>query len=82
MDSPESRPRCSSQPRVALNAESQHALERAAVRAAGGSRLDVGRVRYESAVALQTFPEQASDGPFYSSRSPILNISRVRVPDP
>src|SRR5438034_9339352 len=30
--------------------------------------------------ALQTFPEQAYDGPFYRLRSPIRNISRVTVP--
>ena len=30
--------------------------------------------------ALQTYPEQAYDGPFYQLRSPIRNISRVRVP--
>ena len=69
-----------SQPRVALNAESQHALD--APQFGGLAVLDSTLGGFEMMLpsALQTFPEQAYDGPFYQLRSPIRNISRVRVP--
>src|SRR5947208_7685709 len=66
-----------SQPRVALNAESQHALD--APQFGGLAVLDSTLGGFEMMLpsALQTFPEQAYDGPFYRLRSPIRNISRV-----
>src|SRR5213594_5108519 len=69
-----------SEPRIALNAESQHALDVAEF--AGPALLDGTLGGYEMMLpsALQTFPEQAYDGPFYQLRSPIRNISRVTVP--
>src|SRR5207247_194969 len=69
-----------SEPQIALNAESQHALDVAAF--AGPALLDATLGGYEMMLpsALQTFPEQAYDGPFYQLRSPIRNISRVAVP--
>jgi len=69
-----------SEPRIALNAESQHALDVAEF--AGPALLDATLGGYEMMLpsALQTFPEQAYDGPFYRLRSPIRNISRVTVP--
>jgi putative CocE/NonD family hydrolase len=69
-----------SQPKVALNAESQHALD---VGTFGGLvLLDAALGGYEAMLptALQTYPDQAYDGPFYQVRSPIRNIGRVRVP--
>ena len=69
-----------SEPQIALNAESQHALDVAAF--AGPALLDATLGGYEMMLpsALQTFPEQAYDGPFYQLRSPVRNISRVAVP--
>src|SRR5213083_329982 len=69
-----------SEPQIALNAESQHALDVAAF--AGPALLDATLGGYEMMLpsALQTYPEQAYDGPFYQLRSPIRNISRVTVP--
>jgi len=69
-----------SQPAIALNAESQHALDVAEF--AGPALLDAALGGYERMLptALQTLPDQAYDGPFYQLRSPIRNISRVRVP--
>jgi putative CocE/NonD family hydrolase len=69
-----------SQPAIALNAESQHALDVAAF--GGQAVLDATFGGYEMMLpsALQTFPEQAYDGPFYQLRSPIRNIAEVKVP--
>jgi putative CocE/NonD family hydrolase len=69
-----------SQPKVALNAESQHALD---VGEFGGLvLLDAALGGYEAMLptALQTFPDQAYDGPFYQVRSTIRNLARVKVP--
>src|SRR5204863_7218137 len=68
------------QPKIALNAESQHALD--AGEFGGLLVLDATLGGYETMLptALQTYPEQAYDGPFYRVRSPIRNISRVKVP--
>src|SRR5882724_2982124 len=69
-----------SQPKVALHAESQHALDVAEF--GGPALLDATLGGYEMMLpsALQTYPEQAYDGAFYQLRSPIRNIARVRVP--
>jgi len=69
-----------SQPKVALNAESQHALN--AAEFGGLVVLDAALGGYEKMLpsALQTYPEQAYDGPFYQVRSPIRRISQVRMP--
>jgi len=68
------------QPKVALNAESQHALD--LVEFGGLVVLDAALGGYEAMLptALQTYPDQAYDGPFYQVRSPIRNIARVKVP--
>ena len=69
-----------SQPKIALNAESQHALDAAQF---GGLVLldaELGGFERMLPTALQPYPEQAYDGPFYQLRSPIRKISRVRVP--
>ena len=68
------------EPKIALNAESQHAVDVAQF--AGPAVLDATLGGYEKMLpsALQTFPEQAYDGAFYQLRSPIRNIARVRVP--
>jgi len=69
-----------SQPKIALNAESQHALD--AGEFGGLAVLDSTLGGYEMMLpsTLQTYPDQAYDGSFYQIRSPIRNISRVRVP--
>src|SRR2546422_3992591 len=69
-----------SQPKIALNAESQHALD--VVEFAGLAVLDSTLGGFEMMLpsALQTYPEQAYDGSFYQLRSPIRNISPVKVP--
>ncbi len=69
-----------SQPRIALNAESQHALD--VGQFAGPAVIDAALGGYEMMLpsSLQTLPEQAYDGAFYQLRSPIRNIARVRVP--
>ena len=69
-----------SEPALALNAESQHAMDVAAF--GGPVVIDAALGGYEMMLpsALQTYPEQAYDGPFYQLRSPIRNISQVKVP--
>jgi uncharacterized protein len=69
-----------SQPKIALNAESQHALGLAEF--GGLVLLDAALGGYEAMLptALQTFPDQAYDGSFYQVRSPIRNIARVKIP--
>ena len=69
-----------SQPKIALNAESQHALDVAEF--GGLAVLDATLGGFEMMLpsALQTYPDQAYDGSFYQLRSPIRNISRVKVP--
>ncbi len=69
-----------SYPTPALTAESQHALDVAGF--GGMVLLDAALGGYEHMLppAFQTFPDQAYDGPFYTVRSPIRNIGRVRVP--
>ena len=69
-----------SQPAIALNAESQHALDVATF--GGPAVLDAAFGGYQMMLpsALQTFPEQAYDGPFYQLRSPIRHIERVKIP--
>src|SRR5213593_2297773 len=69
-----------SQPKIALNAESQHALD--AGEFGGLVLLDAVLGGYEMMLptALQTYPDQAYDGPFYRVRSPIRNNARVKAP--
>jgi putative CocE/NonD family hydrolase len=68
------------QPVIALNAESQHLVDLS--RFAGPAVADSMLGSYESLLpaAVQTFPDQAYDGPFFQLRSPIDNISRVTTP--
>src|SRR6266852_6941719 len=69
-----------SQPKIALNAESQHVLDLGQF--AGPVVLDAAGGGFEMMLptVLQTYPDQAYDGPFYQLRSPIRNITKVRVP--
>jgi putative CocE/NonD family hydrolase len=69
-----------SEPQLALNAESQHALDIATF--GGPAVLDAVFGGYEMMLpsALVTFPDQAYDGPFYQIRSPIRNIAAVKIP--
>ena len=69
-----------SEPEIALNAESQHAMDVAEF--GGPVVLDAALGGYEMMLppAFQTYPDQAYDGPFYRLRSPIRNIARVQVP--
>ncbi len=69
-----------SQPKIALNAESQHVLDLGQF--AGPVVLDAALGGFEMMLptVLQTYPDQAYDGPFYQLRSPIRNITKVRVP--
>src|SRR5207247_3933057 len=69
-----------SQPRIALNAESQHALDIGAFGAQAVLDATFGGFEMMLPTALQTFPDQAYDGAFYQLRSPIRNIARVKVP--
>jgi putative CocE/NonD family hydrolase len=69
-----------SQPRIALNAESQHALDVGEFGAQAVLDATFGGFEMMLPTALQTFPEQAYDGAFYQLRSPIRNIARVKVP--
>jgi len=69
-----------SQPKIALNAESQHVLDLGQF--AGPVVLDAALGGFEMMLPsmLQTYPDQAYDGPFYQLRSPIRKITKVRVP--
>ena len=69
-----------SQPRIALNAESQHALDVGEFGAQAVLDATFGGFEMMLPTALQTFPEQAYDGAFYQLRSPIRNIALVKVP--
>jgi putative CocE/NonD family hydrolase len=68
------------QPAIALNAESQHLVDVAqfAALAVGDSTLG----SYESSLPpqLQTYPDQAYDGPYYRTVDPLSNIQNVHVP--
>ena len=70
----------SAQPAIALNAESQHLLDVAqfAVPAVGDAALG----QYESSLPaqLQTYPDQAYDGPYYRAVDPLSGIGNVHVP--
>jgi uncharacterized protein len=69
-----------SQPAIALNAESQHLIDAAqfAALAVGDSTLG----QYESSLPpqLQTYPDQAYDGPYYRTVDPLSRIETVKVP--
>lgn len=69
-----------SDPAVALNAESEHLVDlylfAAPVAADGALGADESLLPKD----LQTYPEQAYDGPFYTVRSPITHIRQVDVP--
>ncbi len=69
-----------SDPAVALNAESEHLedlyLFAGSVAADGALGADESLLPED----LQTYPEQAYDGPFYTVRSPITHIGEVDVP--
>ena len=69
-----------SEPLIALNAESQHALDVGEFAALAVLDSTLGGYEMMLPSALQTYPEQAYDGPFYQLRSPIRNIARVTVP--
>ncbi|HEV3231301.1 MAG TPA: CocE/NonD family hydrolase, partial [Candidatus Dormibacteraeota bacterium] len=68
------------QPQIALNVESQHLMDIAqfAAPAVGDSTLGA----YESLLpsALQSYPDQAYDGPYYRTVDPLSHIDRVHVP--
>jgi len=68
------------EPNIALNAESQHVLDLGQF--AGPVVIDAALGGFEMMLPtmLQTYPDQAYDGSFYQLRSPIRNISKVRVP--
>ena len=55
------------QPRIALNAESQHAY-------------DVTQFAVPNVASSTTGGDKAYDGPYYRLRSPIANVDRVHVP--
>jgi putative CocE/NonD family hydrolase len=69
-----------SEPVIALNAESQHAMDVAEF--GGPVLIDAALGGYETMLpsALVSFPDQAYDGPFFQLRSPVRNVSRVKVP--
>lgn len=69
-----------SQPAIALNAESQHLIDVAQFSAQAVGDATLGA--YESALPapLQTYPDQAYDGPFYRTDDPLSHIEDVHVP--
>lgn len=69
-----------SDPSVALNAESQHIEDLYLF--SGQAVADSTLGAYESLLPeeLQTYPQQAYDGSFYTQRSPITDIGEVNVP--
>ncbi len=68
------------QPAIALNAESQHLIDLTQFAAPAVADSTLGQ--YESSLPpqLQTFPEQAYDGPYYRNVDPLSHIDNVRVP--
>lgn len=69
-----------SDPAVALNAESSHIKNLYLFGAQAEADGALGA--YESLLPtyLQTYPDQAYDGPFYQNLSPITHIDRINVP--
>ncbi len=68
------------QPAIALNAESQHLIDVARFAAPAVADSTLGQ--YESSLPpqLQTYPDQAYDGPYYRNVDPLSRIQNVHVP--
>jgi putative CocE/NonD family hydrolase len=69
-----------SDPAVALNAESQHIEDLYRFSASAVADSSLGSYETLLPEELQTYPQQAYDGPFYTQRSPITDIGEVNVP--
>ncbi|MHB8438183.1 MAG: CocE/NonD family hydrolase [Acidimicrobiales bacterium] len=69
-----------SQPQIALNTESQHALDLAQFTAPVVADAALGQYEGLLPASAQTFPNQSYDGSFYQVRSPIDRIGSVDVP--
>ena len=69
-----------SQPAIALNVESQHLIDVAQF--AGPAVADSSLGSFESSLPaqLQTYPDQAYDGPYYRTVDPLSHIEDVHVP--
>jgi putative CocE/NonD family hydrolase len=69
-----------SQPRIALNAESQHLVDVGTFAAPAVADATLGR--YESSLPkkLQTYPDQAYDGKYFRTVDPLSKIDNVKVP--
>ncbi len=68
------------QPAIALNAESQHLIDFTQFAAPAVADSTLGQ--YESSLPpqLQSFPDQAYDGPYYRTVDPLSRIENVHVP--
>ncbi|HEX6548409.1 MAG TPA: CocE/NonD family hydrolase [Candidatus Dormibacteraeota bacterium] len=67
-------------PAVALNAESQHLYDITRFQAPVFVDSISGRYEHQLPAQIQTYPDQAYDGPFSRVRSPIEHIGNVHVP--
>jgi len=67
-------------PKVALNAESQHLYNLTRFQAPVFVDSTTGRYERTLPPQVQTYPDQAYDGPFARTRSPIDHIGNVHVP--
>ena len=69
-----------SQPAIALNAESQHLLDVAQFAAPAVADSTLGSYESSLPAPLQTYPDQAYDGPYYRNVDPLSRIENVHVP--
>lgn len=69
-----------SNPAIALNVESQHLYNLTQFQAPVLADSTSGRYESQLPSQVQTYPDQAYDGPFYRVRSPIDRIQNVHVP--
>jgi len=68
------------QPAIALNAESQHLIDIAQFAAPAVADSTLGSYESSLPAQLQTYPEQAYDGPYYRNVDPLSRIQNVHVP--
>jgi putative CocE/NonD family hydrolase len=69
-----------SNPAIALNAESQHIVDIAKFAVPAVADATLGSYESQLPPQLQNFPDQAYDGPYFRTVSPLNHVERVHVP--
>jgi putative CocE/NonD family hydrolase len=68
------------QPAIALNVESQHLIDVTQFAAPAVADSTLGQYESRLPAQLQTYPDQAYDGPYYRNVDPLSHIQNVHVP--